>query len=326
MNNKNTFLSLGAVVLAAAIIAISMVLFSSSGLFDGSKENENKYTARFIAVCTDTTSDGWGEIKRGLLAEAESQYAAVEYIEEGFENSRAVASAIEAAVDARADGIVVYSDGSDIDAEIEYAKNMKVPIATIVNTYSGDEDLTEISVEAEQFALLMTEYIKEHYPSPVKIGIVSGGSTDNERLEFLSAMLSDAGMTFKTAVATGAYSFDAGETVKRLISNDPDISIICCTDANVTLGAAQSVVELNKVNSVKIMGSGRSEEIISFINKGVIVGTVAVDYESIGRRSINELVRQRNAFYSEVKNISADIFIIDSQNADAFTGPEEDDE
>jgi ribose transport system substrate-binding protein len=63
---------------------------------------------------------------------------------------------------------------------------------------------------------------------------------------------------------------------------------------------AQAVVDYNKVGEIKIVGYGDSEDILDYINKGVIYGVVMNDPYKMGYNSIKSLVEIK-----EKNNVSA---------------------
>jgi ABC-type sugar transport system substrate-binding protein len=96
------------------------------------------------------------------------------------------------------------------------------------------------------------------------------------------------------------------------------IDLICCLDATATLGVAQSIVELNKVNVITIIGSGKTNEVLNMIRKGIVTATVAVDYEKIGTETINILARYTKKPLSYKKHILSDIYVIDKSNVRSY--------
>ncbi len=302
-------------VLISMIVIVFAITFFALGLFGGQNENGDIGMSRYIAICTNPQAEGWSEIKNGMLYAAEEHGVSVEFIETGFIKDREDASCIEMAVDSGVQGIAVYFQHGDADEELKYAEEKSIPVIAIVGKYDGEKEISCISASSSRLAHATADYIGEMDTSSLRIGIIKNYSFV-ESWDGLFAGFAAEFLRFpiKTSSGTGSYVFDAGETTRLLLQEDPSINLICCTDANTTLGAAQSIVDLNKVNDVHIMGSGSSAEILGFIEKRIITASLVVDYEKIGKSAIDELVRRNDVPYSTVRNIEADIFMIDDSN------------
>ena len=310
-------------VLVAGIITLFAVVLAGFGLFDGVREGGGADTPQYIAICINPQADGWQDIKAGMQQASAELGVAVEFIEHGFEQDRADASCIEMAVDSGAEGIAIYAQDRDLDEALEYAAKRGVAVAVLVNRYTGEESVIQIGEDAENIAGTMAEYIGGMSESALNAGLISDAQADDVRVGIFSEKISSITGGVKTAKRTGYYVFDAGESAKQLLSANSEINLICCMDANTTLGVAQSIVELNKVNSVSIVGSGISSEILNLIEKGVISATVSMDYKKIGEDAVKELFKQNGRIYKTASEISADVFIIDADNADLFTREDE---
>ena len=306
------------ITLIVGVLAVFLIVLNGFGLFE--KDNETEVpadTPHYIAICTDPQTDGWSEIKKGMMNQADAYGVGVEFIESGFDAENADESCIEMAVDSKVDGIAIYINDYGLHEEFEYASDSSIPVVTLVNSnsYTG---LIKISADTVHLSNVMTEYINSSEMEFSDIGIISSGNTNTVRIASFMNEMSPNAKNIEVRSFTGPYVFDAGESVKELISENPDIDLICCMDATATLGVAQSIVDLNKVNNIKIVGSGKSEEILQMIRKGVVTATVAIDYENVGSQAINELYAANPYFSKDGKKVPADIFIIDKNNVSSF--------
>ena len=79
------------------------------------------------------------------------------------------------------------------------------------------------------------------------------------------------------------------DAVSSLIKNNSKLSTIVCTSEEDTLAVADILVDLNKVG-YNIIGYGDSPELLRYIERGVVFGTVDVDHEQMGYDTIRALV------------------------------------
>lgn len=57
-----------------------------------------------------------------------------------------------------------------------------------------------------------------------------------------------------------------------------------------TIGTAQVIVDFNKVGDIAIVGYGDTADILRYIDKGIIYGTVMSDPYRIGYESVKSMV------------------------------------
>ena len=303
----------------ALIVGVLIVFFAaigSFGVFEEPQEISEYEMNRYIAVCTNPQMDGWKDMKVSLERSAAANNAAIEFLEEGFDDDRADASCIEMAVDSGVDGIVIYANDGDFDAELKYAAENSVPVVSVIDSRSH-ENVFEIGTDHALFAKRMVEYVDEMDVESKNVAIISSGQYETHRSEQLSELFGESGRNVVTRTFSGPHVFDANETVKALIASEEKIDMICCLDATATLGVAQAIVELNKVNVISIVGCGKSEEILNMIRKGVVAATFAVDYERIAREAIATINNAQKPFEYDKRMIS-NIYVINGSNADAY--------
>ncbi len=83
-------------------------------------------------------------------------------------------------------------------------------------------------------------------------------------------------------LATGMLAYD-------LLRKDPSIDIIALTDANDTLMTVQTIIDMNLVGKVQIIGFGEHETIKSYIEKGVLLGSIVRNPYRIGFSTVMAL-------------------------------------
>lgn len=84
------------------------------------------------------------------------------------------------------------------------------------------------------------------------------------------------------------------EAVSSLLRSDPTINVLICGSAPVTEGAAQVVVDQNRVGEVIIVGTDGSPTIDRLVDKGVIAASIVRDSRKMGAIAIDSFVAARN--------------------------------
>ena len=71
-----------------------------------------------------------------------------------------------------------------------------------------------------------------------------------------------------------------------MLREHPEINALFCTSARDTIGAAQVVVDMNKVGTIVIVGADETPEIGRYIDKGVIAASIVRDSHRIGEEAV----------------------------------------
>lgn len=92
-----------------------------------------------------------------------------------------------------------------------------------------------------------------------------------------------------SAEVTSLNPLDTGMLVYDLLKENPSIDIIVLTDPNDTLMTVQAIIDMNLVGMVKIIGFGEHETIKSYIDKGVLLGSIVRNPYRIGFSTVMAL-------------------------------------
>ena len=91
----------------------------------------------------------------------------------------------------------------------------------------------------------------------------------------------------------------------------PAINTIVFTDPEDTIAAAQTLVDLNLVGKIQIIGFGSDPGVIEILRKGIISASVAINPERIGYEAVHSLAALRTTGYTSA-SIDTGIEIITS--------------
>ena len=303
--------------LIIGVVSIFVASLTNFGFFNKTTETNEVTMKRYMAICTNPQMDGWQDVKKGLARAAVNNNAAIEFLEEGFAEDRADASCIEMAVDSGVDGIILYANDGNFDTELDYAAENFVPVVLVINDYEHDK-IFRVTSDSRLLPDTMVDYISRMHAECDDIAVITSSKSEQSKSGHFRTSLSAAGRKITMRTFPGPHIFDANKTVKELIASENDVDMICCLDATATLGVAQSIVELNKVNVIKIVGSGKTDEILNMIQKGIIDATVAVDYEKFASEAIEILVHNASKPIQYEKRVLSDVYVIDNKNVRSF--------
>ena len=99
------------------------------------------------------------------------------------------------------------------------------------------------------------------------------------------------------------------------VMNAPAINTIVFTDPEDTIAAAQTLVDLNLVGQIRIIGFGSDPGVIESLRKGIINASVVINSELIGYEAVHSLAALRTTGYTSA-SIDTGIEIITGSSAD----------
>ncbi len=111
----------------------------------------------------------------------------------------------------------------------------------------------------------------------------------------------------------------AEELVYQLVRSRELPSAIVFTDEDDTIAGTQTLIDLNLVGKVQIVGFGRSPEIFSLIRKGVISATLGVRPELIGYDAVTALAELCETGYTS-NSVDVDIDVITAAEISSASG------
>jgi ribose transport system substrate-binding protein len=112
---------------------------------------------------------------------------------------------------------------------------------------------------------------------------------------------------------TNLNPLDAEALLYRLFRTNPDINTIVFTDSSDTIAAAQTLIDMNLVGRVRVIGFGADPGVLDNIRKGVIACSVAINPERIGYEAVRSLTALRTIGYTST-SIDTGIEIITGNN------------
>ena len=222
------------------------------------------------------------------------------------------ADSIYMAVESNVDGIAILQTSGNISEAVAYAVEKEIPVVTMVydepestlDKFIGIDDVAygECLLEAIQTAFLDEKDIQN-------VGLIYNGEINSKRAAAVESALCQ---NYNLQIADRASSniFDTSDQVKELVINCEDLQVICCTDDNTTQGAAQAVIDWNMVSRLHIVGTGNSENVLSMVEKGIISATVAIDYQNIGRKTLEALYYSYNGTTSYLEDTENNLRVV----------------
>jgi ribose transport system substrate-binding protein len=245
-----------------------------------------------------------------------------------------VKNELETAAFTGVDGIVVcpYLDDALAQRQMEQFRKYQIPVVLINHNLPGDQPWPFIGTNNFDMGRRIGFILQNYSADPVRLAVVysdksPGIYAERELVEMgisaaLGSQLAGSVMRFKTnlnpldAEALLVKLFRENEgTAKNAedMEGTFPINTIVFTDSVDTIAAAQTLVDMNLVGRIQVVGFGSDPEIVDNIRKGIIFCSVTINSERIGYEAIRSLTALRTTGYTST-SIDTGIDIITGNN------------
>ncbi|GHU81472.1 hypothetical protein FACS189468_4180 [Spirochaetia bacterium] len=219
------------------------------------------------------------------------------------------------------DGVIVcpYLDDALARRQLEKLGARQIPVVLINHNVPNDQPWTFIGNNNFDVGRRIGTISLNLSDEPIRLAVVysdkaPGFYGERELVEMgitaaLGERLSGPVMGFKTNL----NPLDAEALLDRLFRTNPDINTIVFTDSSDTIAAAQTLIDMNLVGRVRVIGFGADPGVLDNIRKGVIACSVAINPERIGYEAVRSLTALRTIGYTST-SIDTGIEIITGNN------------
>lgn len=288
------------------------------GLLDKTKKPEY----HFVFIAQNTDDPFWQAVNKGVIEASNQLNVAVEFNGPRFTNIAEELQYLDIAIASKVDGIATHVlDEKLFEPYINKAVENNIPIITVENDVKSSKRFSFIGTNSYMLGVEGGKLLAEATGGKANVAVILNSYTDssentshNLRIKgFKDAVKFYPEIQIKTIHTSRQGIFSAEEVTTNILSQYPDVNAILCTTTKDTVGAAQVVVDFNKVGSITIIGYDDIPDILSYVEKGVIYGTVASNPVSTGHAAIKALVeikkKQRTSAY-----IDTGVHVITSKN------------
>lgn len=309
-------------IIIATIFSVNFLIFQklNSSLSDEKNDNEmitpeEVPTYHFVMIAGNQDNFSWESIKVGGKRAAKELGIAVEFKASTFYNTEQQYKYMDMAIASKVDGIITYVCDEKQDKEyINKAFKQGIPVITMgtdskdskrtafvgINTYDTGVQLGRM--------LLSSTGISGEVVILMSNGFIGGTMAQNLLLSGVQEVVKPyPSIKIKPIEYNNSEFQGIEEAIKSIINSEPDLDTIICTTASDTSIVAEILIDLNKVG-YHIIGSGDSPEVLRYIEKGLVYGTVKADLQQMGYNAVQALMdikeNGRTSTYFKVDNYS----------------------
>lgn len=262
--------------------------------------NEQQEEERYIAViCKGSQHQFWRTVEQGARDAGEELGAKISF--EAPEDETQVDVQIkmmEKAIKKKADAIVLAPlDTEKLNNVVDQAVEAGIPVITLDSDITTKSRVATIGTSNESAGAIAARNAADQIGGKGKIAIIAhveGAQTAVERRGgFIDELKDESDIEI---VGTSYCDGDAGKAKEQALDylkRYPELKCIYGANEGSAVGAAAAVRELDKQESVKVIGFDSSDEEIAYLEEGVIDGMMVQNPYNMGYlgvRNINKVL------------------------------------
>ncbi|WP_233531968.1 substrate-binding domain-containing protein [Paenibacillus alkalitolerans] len=288
----------------AIILACLSVLIAAAAVF-GTKVFRDQLVTKpkKIAVVIKVTEDSmefWQVLGDGVRAAAKEFGVEADVVGPPSESDiQGQIAIVEQAIEEKPDAIVLAA--TDMNLLVPVAKKVKdagIVLLTVDSSLKSDVPLSLIATDNVEAGKKAGQAMADLLSGPSKVAIssyVKDTSTQIERergvREALGAYdnIEIVGTFYSDGIEQKAY-----ETMKRLLTEHPDLSGIVGLNEASTVGAGKAIRELGLAGTVKLVGFDSSVDEVKLLEEGIMQTTVIQRPFNMGYLSVKTALQALN--------------------------------
>lgn len=279
-----------------------LILLTSGFLFWIQREEANVFISKpkyhFYLIAQNSVDPFWKELRLGLETAAKEHKVVVEFNAPRFNNPQEELRFLDIAVTSEVDGIITHvSSGTDFTDLINKAKGKGIPVVTLENDDKNSDRNSFVGTNSFELGKAAAELMIKATGGRANVAVIVSNdleldsTSQNLKMNgFLSTLKDFPEIKVVRTYTSKMGILSAEEITQTIISGADNINAIFTTSSVDTIGSAQLVVDRNRVGRITIVGYGDTEDILRYISKDIIFGTVMSDPYKMGYESIKALI------------------------------------
>ena len=265
------------------------------------KVREQEYTAlrsHYVLICEENDAF-WDGVYEGAAAWAKENQIALERFGKTLAVPYTRAQRMKMAIAAGVDGILLQADETEeMGALINEAVDAGIPVVTVMDDHYGSRQQSFVGLSSYALGREYGRQIIHNATTQTRRALIlmdanTDDSAQNILYNGIAETLANEGnhltLSLETAAMPDESEFGPEQEVRALLRSGTPPEIIVCLDEKTTVCVCQTVVDLNLVGQVRIIGSYTNSTILNAIDRGVLAATVAVDTRAMGERAAEAL-------------------------------------
>ena len=334
-SHKRTTLILGGLIVLFSIITVCGLIYFKYQAAEvlSITENTREYTHHYAFICNDPSDSFYQAVYNAAEKEGMQNNDYVEFMGKNLNVSYSRAELLKIAIEAQVDGIILEAnESSDMTNLIDRAVSAGIPVVTVGSDNTASMRQSYVGLGYYDLgAAYAKEILKYATDEKQRVMVLMESNAINSTQNILYSGIQDTleksgksgYFTMETMLVNDSVPFQAEESIGGLLMDDgarPDL-LVCLTELDTTC-AYQALIDYNKVGKTKIFGFFADDSILSAVKRGILVSTVAVDTDQMGKFSVNMLDEYLEDGFANAY-LPADVTFINADNIDEYLAERE---
>ena len=266
---------------------------------DVGDDSARTYDRHYLFVSSDA-SQMLSDIYERTAFFCEKSGAYLEWCAKDTPGSYSAAECIDISIAMKADGIIVYPDGSpDLAQAIQRAADAGIPVVTILRDLPDSGRVSYIGVSnyqvGDRYAGQLLSLM--HNGKNDVCLLTDAGDSENETQMLYTQMVqairngapSGKTMELRTESVDSRTDFDAEEVIRDILLGKERPDILICLNSVQTECAIQALIEYNLVGKVQVIGYYVTDQILQALRQDLIPVTMTIDTDALGEDCVQAL-------------------------------------
>ena len=266
---------------------------------DAGDDSARTYDRHYLFVSSDA-SQMLRDIYERTAFFCETSGAYLEWCARDTAGSYSAAECIDISIAMKADGIIVYPDGSpDLTGAVERASAAGIPVVTIFRDLPDSGRVSYIGVSnyqvGDRYAGQLLSLM--HNGRNAVCLLTDAGDSENETQMLYTQMVqairngapSGKTMELRTESVDSRMDFDAEEVIRDILLGKERPDILICLNSVQTECAIQALIEYNLVGKVQVIGYYVTDQILQALRQDLIPVTMTIDTDALGEDCVQAL-------------------------------------
>ena len=284
-------------VVAVAIVSVMLINLRFT-MYDITGYEENWQPAYHIQVIVQNSDEHfWKMFREGASEAGEKNNVYIEFVELSSRDIESSVLAVEQAIYAQVDGIAVQvADEAQTIAVLKEAVKNGLAVLTYENDLNNLPEVPTVGSNAYEIGVTAGMMAAEACVKAGNVAVilnnaaVSEDAYKNIKIQGIADVITQyPGMKLSEVYTLDSGMFEIEKLTNKILDDNPEVNIIICTDEQNTPGVAQVLVDANRVGALQIVGYGAMPQTLSYIERGVIYGTVCPNARQIGYGAVSQL-------------------------------------
>lgn len=284
------------------LVTLGFIVMDLGAMSALSMENgmEDETLFHFIAIVPKYDGDPYfGEVVKGFQEAGTEERSVIQVFEyDRLTGIGSLTNTMKMCEALMPDGLIVsIPDSAGLKDSVASAVEANIPVVTLESDFPGTKRAAFIGTNVFEAGMMAGSFVATRAKEKTETAIVVSQMNDEVTarnntfaMGFLKGASSNALVSLAMVKPMEEGVLSSENVMRNLILESPQIDLVIFPGARDTEGAAQTLIDLNKVGRISLIGFDESEGMKALIDQGVVLSTIVRNPRVAGRRCVESLI------------------------------------